>query len=69
MYSGSDSDDNTSSIETKWPFITVPHFHQTTSTVRSLSGALYVSFAPLVTNVQREEWEEYVALPPSKSWM
>lgn len=70
MYNGSVSDGNADAeIVTNWPFLTVPHFHQTASTVRSLSGALHISISPLVKESQRTEWEEYVTLPQSKSWM
>jgi len=43
-----------------WPLVTLSSFQQRSSTARSLSKALFVSLNPLVPEVSRSEWEEYV---------
>jgi len=42
-----------------WPFITMSSFQERAATIRKLSGALYVGFAPVVTRENRAAWEEY----------
>jgi hypothetical protein len=51
-----------------WPFVTLPNFHQRAATTRHLSGALFVSIAPLVATSERVRWEEDYA-PTNKAWM
>ena len=42
-----------------WPMISIPDFHVLGSSTRSLSDAVSISFAPIVTKDQRYEWETY----------
>lgn len=46
--------------EAEWPFLTMSFFQQRSTTVRQLSGALYVALAPLVTESNKAAWETYV---------
>jgi hypothetical protein len=43
-----------------WPFVTLSYFQERAATARSLSGALSISINPLVTEVDRSEWEKHV---------
>ena len=43
----------------EWPFITLNDFQERADSVRKLSGALFLRFAPLVTDATREAWEAY----------
>jgi hypothetical protein len=43
-----------------WPFVTLSAFQPRSATARSLSGAVYLSINPIVSDAQRAEWEEYV---------
>jgi hypothetical protein len=42
-----------------WPFVTVPHFDFRGQYILDVSGAVYVSLNPLVTDDDRDEWEQY----------
>jgi hypothetical protein len=44
----------------EWPFVTLSSFQQRSLTARSLSKVLYVSIAPVVTDANKAEWEEFV---------
>jgi len=50
-----------SALETNstWPFVTVNRFQERSASVRSLSGALFLTLAPIVTDENRAAWEEY----------
>lgn len=52
----------------KWPFHTMTSFQQQASTARLVSGALYISVNPVVTDIKRDAWEEYSARD-SDQWM
>jgi effector-binding domain-containing protein len=53
----------------KWPYTTLSNFQQRAGNARALSGVLYVSINPLVTDDElRPAWEEYVNGPESQ-WM
>jgi hypothetical protein len=52
-----------------WPFVTLTAFEKQTSVARLLSGALYISLDPLVTNDERDDWEVYVTKDENKQWM
>jgi hypothetical protein len=54
--------------DVRWPFITLSSFQQRLSTARILSGALYVTISPLVSDGERYEWEKYVVGEQS-DWM
>lgn len=51
-----------------WPFHTISHFQQRAATSRLLSGSLYMSMPPLVTDQNRMKWEEYV-MGSDRKWM
>lgn len=52
-----------------WPFVTLTAFEKHASVARLISGALYVSMEPLVTNDERLEWEVYVTQDKNKQWI
>lgn len=54
--------------ETDWPFITLSSFQQRAGNARTLSGTLYVSINPVVTQDQLPQWEQYV-LGENSNWM
>jgi hypothetical protein len=60
----SDSNNNAS-----WPFVTLTAFEKHASVARLISGALYVSMEPLVSNNDRDDWEVYVTKDKNKKWM
>jgi hypothetical protein len=47
--------------DTKWPFHTLSSFQQRAATARLVSGALFISIEPIVSDEDRYQWEEYVA--------
>jgi hypothetical protein len=51
-----------------WPFVTLSRFQQRAATVREESGALYVHINPMVSESDRQEWEEFVVGEDS-NWM
>ena len=59
------NDGNNSS---SWPFVTLPAFQQRSASARLLSNALFISTAPIVTEDNRDQWEEY-SVGDSKNWM
>jgi hypothetical protein len=42
-----------------WPFVTIPDFAVRTAKVRSLSDSVVISYYPLVSPENRDEWEVY----------
>jgi len=44
-----------------WPFVTVPDFAERAAQLMTLSHALHVSLAPLVTEDSRQAWEDYAS--------
>jgi len=51
-----------------WPNVTLSSFQQRSATARSQSDALYVHINPLVKEVDRAAWEDYV-VSEDASWM
>jgi hypothetical protein len=51
-----------------WPFVTLSSFQQRAATAREESGALYVHINPMVSESDRQEWEEFVVGEDS-NWM
>jgi hypothetical protein len=51
-----------------WPFVTLSRFQQRAATAREESGALYVHINPMVSESDRQEWEEFVVGEDS-DWM
>jgi hypothetical protein len=51
-----------------WPFVTLSSFQQRSSTARKLADALFVTISPIVSDGNRKEWEDFVALDDSY-WM
>jgi hypothetical protein len=45
--------------KSKWPFVSLPDFEAKGEQLVELSGALYFSLNPVVTEENREAWEEY----------
>jgi hypothetical protein len=43
-----------------WPFLTLSSFQERSATARSLSGAVFVSLNPVVSDPQRAEWEKFL---------
>jgi hypothetical protein len=44
-----------------WPFVTIPNFQERSRIVHDSSMSLFVSLHPLVNDVYRSKWEQYVA--------
>jgi type II secretory pathway pseudopilin PulG len=44
----------------RWPFLTLSSFQERSATARSLSGAIFISLNPVVTDPQRKDWEKFV---------
>jgi hypothetical protein len=44
----------------QWPFLTLSSFQERSATARSLSGAVFVSLNPVVSDPQRADWEKFV---------
>jgi hypothetical protein len=59
---------NETSNQTSWPFVTLPSFQQRAASARLLSSALFISTAPIVSEDNRDKWEEY-SVGDSKHWM
>jgi hypothetical protein len=51
-----------------WPFVTLSAFQERAATVMRLSQALYIGMNPLVTDEQREAWENYTMTDPDRDW-
>jgi Na+-transporting methylmalonyl-CoA/oxaloacetate decarboxylase gamma subunit len=51
-----------------WPFVSLSSFQQRAATARAESGALYVHISPMVSESDREEWDEFVTGEDS-NWM
>jgi hypothetical protein len=43
-----------------WPFLSLSSFQERSATARSLSGAVFVSLNPVVSDPQRADWEKFV---------
>jgi hypothetical protein len=43
-----------------WPFVTLSSFQQRSATAREQSGSLFVHINPIVTDIERLEWEKFV---------
>jgi flagellar basal body-associated protein FliL len=43
-----------------WPFLALSSFQERSATARSLSGAIFISINPVVSDPQRAEWEKFV---------
>jgi hypothetical protein len=43
-----------------WPLLTLSSFQERSATARSLSGALFISLNPVVSDTQRTDWEKFV---------
>lgn len=50
-----------------WPFVTMNDFQQRSASTRSLSGSYFFELLPIVSDAQREEWEEYSVA--QKAWL
>lgn len=50
---------NSNSSTTAWPFVTVPHWELYARHIRSTGASDLVMWAPVVTDEQRREWEDY----------
>jgi hypothetical protein len=46
--------------ELEWPFLTLSSFQERSATARSLSGAIFISLNPLVSETHRTDWEKFV---------
>jgi hypothetical protein len=46
----------------RWPFVTLTSFPERSASAKVLSGALFVSTNPVVTDIDRFQFEEYAAL-------
>ena len=47
------------SSRSEFPFVTVPHYPQRAKHLLKLSGSYYLGYSPLVTDQQRDAWEDY----------
>ena len=54
--------------EISWPFVTLSSFQERATTVRDLSGILYLGYNPLVTHEKRLAWENYTMNHPDAQW-
>ena len=43
-----------------WPFLALSSFQERSATARSLSGAIFISLNPVVSDPQRADWEKFV---------
>jgi len=59
-------DDITPAFPIDWPFVTTPSFQERVGNVRSLSGSIYVSINPIVTQEELPLWESYVQSKANK---
>ncbi|CAB9515699.1 Receptor-type guanylate cyclase gcy [Seminavis robusta] len=59
MMEGGVNESTTTSSQNKWPFVTMDSFHERAASARILSKVLHMSVLPLVTEENREGWEEY----------
>lgn len=50
-----------------WPFVTMDNFQQRSASTRSLSGSYFMELLPVVTEKNREKWEEYSVA--NKAWL
>lgn len=56
------------STSSLWPFVTLPSFEQRAASARALSNTLLVSIQPIVSQDNRNAWEEY-SMTDAKDWM
>lgn len=42
-----------------WPYVTLPHWERRVEQIMRISGAVNLGFAPLVEEVEREQWKNY----------
>jgi hypothetical protein len=54
--------------ETPWPYVTLSSFSKRVASVLRLSNTLYLGVYPLVKELQRVQWNEYVQVE-GKKWM
>lgn len=52
----------------EWPFVTLSSFQLRASTVKDLSGALYIGINPVVSAANRLEWEKYSTESEDSKW-
>jgi hypothetical protein len=51
-----------------WPFVTIPNFQERAKIAHDSSKSIFVSIHPVVTDMNRRMWEQYV-LTDGSSWM
>jgi len=56
------------SLDDSWPFVTLSSFQERASTIKKLSGALYIGINPVVTPDNREKWEWYSTQSEDSKW-
>lgn len=59
---------NTTAIQGNWPFVTASSFQLRAATIKKLSGAVLIEYAPLVTRDQRDAWENYSTSSEDAKW-
>jgi len=52
----------------KWPFVALSSFQERSATVEKLSGMLRVEINPVVTDADREAWENYTVNHFDNEW-
>lgn len=45
----------------QWPFVTLSAFQEKTTTIKDLSGSLYIGRNPVIPHRLRIEWEQYTS--------
>jgi hypothetical protein len=55
--------------QTKWPFVTLPSFPYQAAITRRITGALMIATNPMVEDINRNEWENYIVRDDGSSWM
>eukprot|EP00977_Amphora_coffeiformis_P018149 scaffold6242_cov168-Amphora_coffeaeformis.AAC.1 len=54
--------------ENSWPYVTLSSFQERATTVKDLSGVLYLGYNPLVAHANRLAWENYTINHPDAQW-
>ena len=56
-----------SSSSSSWPFVTLNNFQQRAASAKSLSSAYFLELLPIVSEENREQWEQYSVA--NKGWL
>lgn len=51
-----------------WPFVALSSFQERATSVKDLSGVVYIGFNPIVTHENRPAWENYTNHHADAQW-